>query len=235
MPVTLVNPYCTEAQVRNEMKDTTAVVDADLINKAINAASREIDEICSGDVANSRRFWKDSTTHVRKYIPESDTFCYVDDIAESAGVTLKTDHDDDGTYEETWTLGVDFDLWPLNADVDGSAHPMAFWKIIAIGTKRFPIYERRAGLQLTAKFGWPSIPKQVEEACILRAISLILRKDSPMGVLAQGDFGALKIPKDDPDIDKMLRPYIKKRPWSVSYSSDQANYSMFHRRRFRNF
>jgi hypothetical protein len=232
MPVPLVNPYCTEAQIRAELKDSAAVVNSDLICKAINAASRGIDDICSGDVPNTRRFWKDTTLNTRTYSVEHPTFAYIDDIAERAGVVVKTDDNDDGVYETTWTVGVDYALWPLNADANGLAQPLAFWKIVAVGEKRFPIYERRAGVQVTAKYGWPGIPTQIEEACILRTIGLLLRKDSPLGVLAQGDFGALMIPKFDPDVSALLRPFIKRRPWSISYASDQARTSLFHRRSY---
>lgn len=234
MPITLVNPYCTEAQVRAEIKDTQlGVVDQDLILKSINTASRWIDYVCSGGVANSRRFWKDAAPVTRTFQCEDRTFVYLDDIATKSGLIIKTDNDDDGTYEATWTAGVDYDLWPLNADASGVAEPMAFWKVVAVGDKTFPLYERRAGLQVTATWGWPAIPKQVEEACILKSIALLLRKDSPMGVLAQGDFGALKIPKEDPDVNNLLEPFIKTRPWSMSYASDQARSSMFHRRQYR--
>lgn len=233
MAVTLVNPYCTEAQVRLQMRDTTTVVDADLIYRAINTASRWIDYVCSGDVPNSRRFWKDATLKTRTYQCEDRTFVYLDDIATKTGLVVKTDDDDDGVYENTWTAGTDYDLWPLNADSSGNDQPMAFWKVVAVGSKTFPLYERRAGLQITATWGWPVIPAQIEEACILKSIGLLLRKDSPMGVLAQGDFGALKIPKEDYDVDTLLQPFIKTRPWSMSYASNQARTSLFHRWQYR--
>ena len=232
MPVTLVNAYCTEAQVRAELQDIAATVNSDLICKAINVASREIDNVCSGDVPRSRRFWQDTAVQTRTYTCEDLTFVYVDDISTVTGLIVKTDDNDDGTYETTWTINTDFALWPLNAAAD-AAEPYAFWKIVAVGggtgDKRFPLYERRAGLQITAKFGWPAIPKQIEEACILRAISILLRKDSPTGMLVQGEWGNMRVPMFDPDVNAMLRPFIKRRPYSVSYQSDQARNSLFHR------
>lgn len=231
MTVALVNAYCTEAQLRAEMSDISATLPSDLICKAINAASREIDNTCSGDVPRSRRFWQDAAVQTRKYTCEDPTLAYVDDISTVTGLIVKTDENDDGVYETTWTINTDFELWPLNAAQD-AAEPYAFWKIVALGgssNRRFPLYERRAGLQVTAKFGWPAVPKQIEEACILRATSILLRKDSPTGMLVQAEWGNMRVPMFDPDVNAMLRPFIKRRPFSVSYRSDQARNSLFHR------
>ncbi len=232
MTVTLVNPYCTELQVRTELEDVSATVSSDLICKAINAASREIDNVCSGDIPHSRRFWQDSAVQTRTFMCEDRTFVYVDDISTVTGLIIKTDDNGDGVYETTWTINTDFALWPLNAVADVSVEPYAFWKVVALGgssSKMFPLYERRAGLQVTAKFGWPAIPKQIEEACILRSMSLLLRKDSPTGMLAQAEWGAMRVPVFDPDYRGMIRPFVKRRPYSVSYRSDQARNSLFHR------
>ncbi len=229
MPVTLVNAYCTEAQIRAELRDENAVVSSDLICKAINAASREIDYTCSGDVPKSRRFWQDAAVQTRTYFCEDNSFVYVDDISTITGLIIKTDDNNDGIYETTWTINTDFSLWPLNAAAD-AADPCAFWKIVAVGMKSFPLYDRRAGLQVIAKFGWPAIPKQIEEACILRSITLLLRKDSPTGMAVQADWGAMRIASADPDFKAMLRPFVKRRPYSMSYRSEQARYSIFHRR-----
>ena len=48
MPVTLLNPYCTEDEVRRELKNTDAAI-ADDIKAAINAASRWIDDYLKRD------------------------------------------------------------------------------------------------------------------------------------------------------------------------------------------
>lgn len=232
MSVTLVNPYATVDQIRAQLKDSAAVVDEDLIRRAINAASRGIDDYCSGDVPKSRRFWQDATVKTRIFNCEDSKFAYVDDISTRTGLTVKTDDNNDGIYENTWTIGTDFNVWPLNADVDGNDQPMAFWKIVAVGDKRFPVYDRRAGLQVQAKFGWPAVPVEVNQACVLRTISLLLRKDSPLGVVASNEWGALRVPTFDPDVGAMLRPFVKRRPWSKSYISDQGANSLFHRRLF---
>lgn len=231
MSITLVNAYCTETQVRAELQDVNATVSSDLICKAINAASREIDNTCSGDIPRSRRFWQDSAVQTRTYLCEDSAFVYIDDISTTTGLIVKTDENDDGVYETTWTINTDFALWPLNAANDAT-EPYAFWKIVALGgnsSKAFPTYERRAGLQVTAKFGWPTVPKQIEEACILRSISIMMRKDSPTGMLVQAEWGSMRVPMFDPDFNAMIRPFIKRRPYSVSYRSEQARNSLFHR------
>jgi hypothetical protein len=64
-----------------------------------------------------------------------------------------------------------------------------------------------AYLQVTAKWGWPSVPSPVTSACILLAGRLVKRGDSLLGVAGFGDLGAITVRAIDPDVERMLRPY----------------------------
>jgi hypothetical protein len=44
-------------------------------------------------------------------------------------------------------------------------------------------------VQVTAKFGWPAVPDNVEKACIIQAVQLFKAKDAAFGVASFGDMG----------------------------------------------
>lgn len=200
----VTNGYCTRAQLQEHFGDTITAIDVDLLDRAINAASRAIDRHCG------RRFWMDAAVVARQYRPGDAYSVFVDDIATSAGVIVKTDTTGDGTYATTWDSN-DFDLEPRNAAVVASGSTgdaYSFWQITAIDDKTFPLHDRRATLQVTAKFGWSAVPVDVEEACILKAASLLKRKDAPFGVAGFGDFGVVRIRRDE-DVFRLLHPYVR--------------------------
>lgn len=63
-------------------------------------------------------------------------------------------------------------------------------------------------LQVTARWGWPTIPAQVELATRMLAARLYRRKDSPQGVIASADWGAVRVSRTDPDIHALLFPFM---------------------------
>lgn len=200
----VVNGYATRTQLQEHFGDTITALDVDLLDRAINAASRAIDRHCG------RRFWIDAAVVARQYRPSDVYSVFVDDIAASAGVIVKTDTTGDGTYATTWD-STDFDLEPRNAAVvaaGSTGDAYSFWQITAIDDKTFPLHGRRATLQVTAKFGWSAVPVDVEEACILKAAALLKRKDAPFGVAGFGDFGVVRIRRDE-DAYSLLQPYVR--------------------------
>lgn len=199
MPLT--NPYCLVADVRSQLTDADSKLDAALIERAINATSRAIDRYCG------RRFWQDATVQVRTYRPDDPCMARVDDISTATGLLVATDTGDDGVFETSWTIGTDFQLEPLNASADGGA--FAWTKLGAVGTKRFVCsrWSRRPTLQVSAKFGWSAVPDDVNEAAILKAVSLFRRKDAPFGVAGFSEFGPVRITRRDPDVVDLLAPF----------------------------
>ncbi len=194
--MTLVNSYCTVDDVRRQLSDKDARVDDIIVERAINATSRAVDDWCG------RRFWKDATVKTRVYEVDDSLCARVNDISTTTGLLVATDAGGDGTFETSWTIGTDFYLKPLNADADGSAY--AWWDLVACGAKRFPVCRVRPALQVTATFGWSAIPPQVEQAAVLRATAIFKRKESPQGVAGFGDFGAIRITRQDPDVVALL-------------------------------
>jgi hypothetical protein len=198
----VVNGYCTRAQLQEHFGDTNTVLDVDLLDRAINAASRAIDKWCG------RRFWLDSSAVARQYRPSDAYTVIIDDIGSRTGVIVKTDTTGDGSYATTWDAA-DFDLEPRNADA-ATGEAFSFWQLTAIDDKTFPLHNRRATLQVTARFGWSAVPVDVEEACLIKSASLYERKNSRNGIQGVDDFGVIRISrKRDPDVVELLEGVVR--------------------------
>jgi hypothetical protein len=198
--VAITNGYCTLQQLRDHFGDSGASLPTSLLERAINAASREIDEFCG------RRFWIDETVQTRLYRPEFDDLVWVDDIATRTGLVIKTDSTGDGTYATTWAT-TDYELQPLNADVNGGAY--CWTRIAAVGRYRFPTTGQYPGLQLIGKGGWSAEPPEVEQACIIRSAALVKRFESPFGVAGAGEFGVMRISRRDVDVYALLHSLMR--------------------------
>jgi len=207
--LSVVNGYTTLALLRTFMGAPTTPAD-ELLEAAINAASRSIDNYCG------RRFWLDGAATARTFVATSSTSLTVPDgIGTTTGLIVKTDLAGDGTFETTWAT-TDYELRPVTA---AAAFPEAepWTEIRSIGTLVFPaatVSGRSDRVQITAKWGWPAVPDSVAYACRLKAARLVSRKDSPQGVAGFGDFGPVRLTsREDSDVVLLLDPY---RPVSVA-------------------
>jgi hypothetical protein len=196
----LTNPYCTLSQLRDQLSDSKDLATEGILERAINAASRWIDDVCG------RHFWPETAATARRYRPDDPDVAWVHDISTTTDLVIATDTTGDGTYATTWA-STDYDLEPLDADKDGTAY--AWWRICAVDRYTFPTTARRPPLRVTAKWGWSAIPDDVTQACVLRAAGLFKRKDSPHGITAFDGFGAVRVTRSDPDVMALLNNYIR--------------------------
>jgi hypothetical protein len=205
MPIT--NGYATRNQVKAALRIGTAdTIDDDLIDNCVGAASRLIDGYCN------RRFWQTGTAEARVYQAEDSFYCSIDDIAGTA-ITLKTSSFADGNFDVTWSRS-DYQLEPLNGNLDGLT--WSYDKIRAVGDYLFPTVNANFGeqalVQVTAVFGWPSVPEPVTQATIIQASRIFKRYDSPLGVAGFGDLGAIRVSRYlDPDMAQLVEPYRRMR------------------------
>jgi hypothetical protein len=143
----------------------------------------------------------------------ADSFvCEIDDIAGTA-ITLKTQTNADGNFDVTWSPS-DWQLEPVNGILDGLTVP--FTRIRAVGDYLFPTLNANFGLealvQLTAVYGWPSVPEPITQAVIIQASRIFKRYDSPLGVAGFGDLGAIRVTRAlDPDVAQLVEPYRRMR------------------------
>lgn len=195
--MTILNGYCTEDELREQLGDAASEFPASLLHRAINSASRDIDEYCG------RRFWQDPTPTVRTYRPEYATKAWVEDISTTTGLVVKVDSGLDGTFATTWTLNAEFILKPDNAAQDSRP-----WFLIEAVDGNAFYASQRPTLQVTARHGPPALPSPINEASILRAGALFMRRKSINGVAGFDGFGVVRISsRRDPDVVELIHPF----------------------------
>jgi hypothetical protein len=200
--MTITNGYTSKAVYKQRFYDEGQgdTKDDVAIESVIEAVSRSIDEICW------QRFFTTSENETRYFTPEFRDWLRLPERIISIN-TLKTDNDNDRTYENTWA-NTDYDLMPFNASLDGE--PYRWIEVTPNGDYSFPLVQK--GVEISGKFGWSSAPKQITEACLLASHRLMARRNSPYGVSGAAAVGNLTLTvekmKSDPDIMELLSPFI---------------------------
>ena len=185
--------YIELGELKSMLRISDSVDDA-LLSGHIEAASRTIDDICH------RSFDLDATATARVFYPDSQLVVRTDDIGSLDGFVLKIDENATATFNLTIT---DATAEPLNALAKGT--PIT--KLVAYETY-FP-RDIRPTVQVTARWGWPAVPEPVRSACGILAGRLFKRADSLLGVAGFGDLGAITLRAVDPDVQRMLAPYVR--------------------------
>ena len=193
----IVNGYITLANLKNYLKIDDSVEDT-LLEQIIESASRSIDRIAN------RRFYLDSTATARTYRPIGNLRVITDDIGSITGLILKTDPNSTGTYQTTMTLNTDYIVEPTNALAKG--RPVNYLTIVGSTALSLPV-NYWPQVQVTAKWGWPEVPDDIEQATYILSADLYKRKDSIGGVLGLSELGAIRMSPLGRDIAAMVRAY----------------------------
>jgi hypothetical protein len=198
------NGYATLNQVKAAARIGTAdTVDDDLLEIAIESASRLIDGYCE------RRFFT-AGTETRFFSARNSYVCVLDDLAGTA-ITVQTSSGLDGIYDETWAV-TDYQLEPLNRTASGLSFPIT--QLRAVGDYIFPYdYVGETAVKVTGVYGFgTAVPKSVQQATIIIALRQFKRYDSPLGVAGFGDIGAVRVSRFDPDMQMLLAPFRRSNP-----------------------
>lgn len=208
-----LNPdYATLADARAfaRIVDVTDTADDTQMSLAITAASRAIDE------ATHRQFGLATGVAARYYTPRYNPrngrwVVDIDDVMTSAGMIVKGDLDWDGVAE---TVITDYRLRPFNAAQDGMAWESILFGITVVGftalaSSNVSSRSLEGSLELTATFGWTTVPVTVKNACLLQALRFYKRRDSPYGIAGSPEMGSEMrlLAKLDVDVALMLKPY----------------------------
>lgn len=62
-------------------------------------------------------------------------------------------------------------------------------------------------VKLTGTFGWPEVPEDIIQAHLLQAMRYYRRKDSPEGIAGSAEWGLVRVPRMDPDVEEMIAGY----------------------------
>lgn len=183
--MTITHGYTTLAKLKAEVLDqniTATTFDARM-EDAIESASRQIDGYCG------RWFWQDATVVARVYRPRETRCVDVDDISTTTGLVVKVDLDGDGTFETTIPSS-DYRLEPRNAAAEYPVRPYTEIEIAPLSSYYFPT-GLDTTVEVTAKFGWPAVPEDVEKACIVQATMLYKANSAPLGVVELAGVGGV--------------------------------------------
>ena len=193
----ITNGYITLAGLKTYLKIDDAVEDT-LLEQIIESASRSIDRIAN------RRFYLDSAASARTYRPIGNLRVITDDIGSTSGLIFKTDPDANGNYQTTFTLNTDYIVEPTNALAKG--RPINYLTIVGSTAMSLPV-NYWPQVQVTARWGWPSVPDDIEQATYILSADLYKRKDSIGGVLGISELGAIRMSPLGRDIAAMVRAY----------------------------
>jgi hypothetical protein len=193
----VTNGYITLANLKTYLKIDDQVEDA-LLEQIIESASRSIDRIAN------RRFYLDAQASARTYRPIGNLRVQVDDFGTTSGLVVKTDPDSTGTYGTTFTLNQDYIVEPTNALAKG--RPLTTITIVGPTAFSLPV-NYWPQVEVTARWGWPAVPDDIEQATYILSADLYKRKDSIGGVLGLSELGAIRMSPLGRDITAMVRAY----------------------------
>lgn len=194
---TVGESYATLAKFKKRLgiPDSKTGDDAALQDR-LDSATEEINRYCG------RSFWREDEASVREYTVgrtgvDTDDFWTTDDlvITPYLGTTAGT----------AWTVS-GLTLLPLNGIQDGQAgwpyRRIEYgWSLAATS---FYSYSQ---VQVTARWGWESVPRNIETACLIIAAMDNKAGDAPFGVAAFGDY-AVRV-RSNPMAEEKLRPYVR--------------------------
>jgi hypothetical protein len=169
-------------------------VDDAQLTRSIEAASRRIDGVCD------RIFYQEPTATARVYDATNLASVSIDDVSTLDGFVVKVD--DGFDYATTLVLNVDFRVEPLNNLSKG----LPVYRLVSL-SGIFPRSTVRPGVQVTARWGFPSVPTAITEATLLMAGRLFKRGDSLLGVAGFTDMGVITVRGVDPDVDHLIQPF----------------------------
>lgn len=206
----LLADYCSATELKSYLRITDVADDAEL-GFAITAASRAIDQ------ATNRHFGQDGSVTARYYTAQRPNMTNgfdgrftleTEDISTVTGLLVKTDLDNDGTFETSLTIDTDFRLYPWNAAAESQP-----WERIVLNLGvSFPSQLRT--VEVTAKFGWTAVPTAIKEAALMQASRFFSRRNSPYGIAGSPSEGSelRLLARVDPDVMVVVAPY--KRLWA---------------------
>lgn len=192
----ITNGYCTLAELKAALRITDSTDDT-LLENAIESASRRIDGY------TGRFFYVTSQTAVPMYSYNEYLLIFNRDVS-STSVTIKIDSTGNGTYATTLTQGTDYVLQPRNVPIFERPYESARM----VGGATFPLLTTPSfeTVQVTAAWGWASVPDDVNQATILLAMRQFARLNAALGVVGFADM-AITVRAVDPDVRDLLSPY----------------------------
>lgn len=191
----ITNGYATLAELKSSLTITDSDDDA-LLELAITSTSRMIDDF------TGRFFYANGTVGspvIRYYTPNDPWTLAVDDYVSISEIA--TDDNFNQTWSTVWAAS-DFLKEPVNNSLRG----WPYTRLLATGRYVWPYYLPQA-CKITGVWGWPAVPAEVNQACIIQSSRIFVRKQSPFGIAGTPELGTVRLSSRlDPDVQAFLRP-----------------------------
>lgn len=193
--------YAALASVKEALGITADTTRDDLLAGVLDAASRHIDQRCGrrfyADAGATARVYRSAGRLVRGRDGDVDRLM-VDDIASTTGLVVESGFAWSSTY--TTIASTSYEIFPENALVRGVA-------IDSIGLTAGSLWTPAGRVRITAQWGWPEVPDEIAQACLLLSTRLFRRKDSPQGFAGSAEWGVIRVASRDPDVEALIAPY----------------------------
>lgn len=195
--------YATLASLKSAVGITDTTDDV-LLQVALDAATSTIDEHCN------RTFVAAGSATARTFTASSTTRVEVDDIFTTTGLVVSS-------YNTAVAAAVPYvspgyEVGPVNAAALGRPYTYLTHTTGWSGGWAGYFTTTDGAITVTAKWGFASsVPKAIEQACLLQASRLFSRRHSPYGISGSPDMGGelRLLAKVDADVAVLLRPYIR--------------------------
>ena len=184
-----------------DVKDALRISDSrDDVSLAgvIESASRAIDRYCD-------RYFGQSGTQsapVQKLYRSRSGVVLIDDLVTLTDVEVEFS----GFAESFTSLGANAVLQqPVNAAT--ATPPQPYTVLLA---KPYTVLPPMPGwVRVSGVWGWPEIPQQIRDACVLQSVRLFKSRDVPLGVMGGADMmGAMRLPGGlHPDARILCEPF----------------------------
>ncbi|GAA2543684.1 head-tail connector protein [Pseudonocardia hydrocarbonoxydans] len=204
-----VPSYVSLAEAKAYVRVADALDDAEL-NLAVAAASRIIDD------HTHRQFGLLDAPAPRIYTARRDPVhdrwvVEIDDLMTESGLVIGYDAAGDGGYA---TAIPGYALRPVNAAPSG----WPWTALVLAAPAGVAITDRDAGVRVTARWGWTTVPDAIRQACLLQTSRLLSRRDSPYGIAGSPEAGSelRLLARVDPDVAVALAPYRRHHRWGFA-------------------
>lgn len=193
--------YATLAELRSHLA-IDDIADDSSLSFAVDLASAKVDDHCG------RTFVASVSATARTLTAGNWLRLTLDpgwDIQSTVGLVVKTDDNDDGTFETTWSSGTDYELGGAGVGYNGHTG-WPYTALVAVGSRVWPCGSLRRAVEVTALWGWAAVPDPVKQATLVIAAEQWKLKDAPFGVAGFGEFGPVRV-RDNPMAAALLARY----------------------------